>query len=579
MKVNYCDIKKLEASNEASKWWEKEVGTTKSGDKSDTKWKTLKHNGVLFPPPYEPLPEGITVLYKGKPVTLDSKNLNNPYNVSAEEAMVFYATQLERDERLSAKSKTRKKNVDKTFTNNFWNNWNIILKKTNSVIKNIKDVDFSPVIKYISKTSISKTESKKSLSKEDKEEDKKYKEENKDIYGYAIVDGVKILMGSYLVQPPGLFLGRGEQPLRGSIKARLKPEDITLNISKDSVPRCKIHNRDCKWGEIVENHDVTWIATWKNPVTNDKTYVWLKREESTWACQDDYLKFNKARKLKEKISEVRSKYMKDLVSKKKDIRQLATAVYLLDVLAIRPGTEKDEKKEADTQGLTTLKCENIKFKEDNTILISFIGKDSIKFKQEFKVEPIVYGNLKELCKGKDDSDKLFPSISATSLNDYLKTMIPDLTSKVFRTFKASSILEKELNKNIPDEDLPEHEKKILYDKVNMEVAKALNHKKLGGSDDRVVTLKKKISDLKAKKKASKTEKQKATVQKSIDKEKMKLEEAEQNISIGTSKLNYMDPRITVSWCKKAGMPIEKIYSKVQLAKFDWSMETGLTWKF
>lgn len=50
--------------------------------------------------------------------------------------------------------------------------------------------------------------------------------------------------------------------------------------------------------------------------------------------------------------------------------------------------------------------------------------------------------------------------------------------------------------------------------------------------------------------------------KSLEKEVYKVDTREQNkeIALGTSKLNYMDPRITVAWCKKNEVPIEKLFS-------------------
>lgn len=33
------------------------------------------------------------------------------------------------------------------------------------------------------------------------------------------------------------------------------------------------------------------------------------------------------------------------------------------------------------------------------------------------------------------------------------------------------------------------------------------------------------------------------------------------VSLGTSKLNYIDPRLTFAWCKKYEVPIEKMFSK------------------
>jgi DNA topoisomerase-1 len=44
------------------------------------------------------------------------------------------------------------------------------------------------------------------------------------------------------------------------------------------------------------------------------------------------------------------------------------------------------------------------------------------------------------------------------------------------------------------------------------------------------------------------------------------------IALGTSKLNYLDPRISVAWCKKYDVPLEKVYNKTQREKFRWAIE-------
>ncbi len=41
---------------------------------------------------------------------------------------------------------------------------------------------------------------------------------------------------------------------------------------------------------------------------------------------------------------------------------------------------------------------------------------------------------------------------------------------------------------------------------------------------------------------------------------------------GTSKINYMDPRITASWCKAVGLPIEKVFNQALIKKFPWASE-------
>ena len=44
----------------------------------------------------------------------------------------------------------------------------------------------------------------------------------------------------------------------------------------------------------------------------------------------------------------------------------------------------------------------------------------------------------------------------------------------------------------------------------------------------------------------------------VDKEENKT------IALGTSKLNYLDPRISVAWCKKYDVPIEKVSQGCQI---------------
>ncbi len=51
------------------------------------------------------------------------------------------------------------------------------------------------------------------------------------------------------------------------------------------------------------------------------------------------------------------------------------------------------------------------------------------------------------------------------------------------------------------------------------------------------------------------------------------------VALGTSKINYMDPRITVAWCKKVECPIEKVFPKTLVAKFPWAMGAHSTFAF
>ena len=52
-----------------------------------------------------------------------------------------------------------------------------------------------------------------------------------------------------------------------------------------------------------------------------------------------------------------------------------------------------------------------------------------------------------------------------------------------------------------------------------------------------------------------------------------------NISLGTSKTNYIDPRITVAFLKKHDIPVEKIFSTTLREKFFWAFDVNSDWQF
>ena len=52
-----------------------------------------------------------------------------------------------------------------------------------------------------------------------------------------------------------------------------------------------------------------------------------------------------------------------------------------------------------------------------------------------------------------------------------------------------------------------------------------------------------------------------------------------NISLGTSKTNYIDPRITVAFLKKHNIPVEKIFSSTLREKFFWAFNVDELWQF
>ena len=60
----------------------------------------------------------------------------------------------------------------------------------------------------------------------------------------------------------------------------------------------------------------------------------------------------------------------------------------------------------------------------------------------------------------------------------------------------------------------------------------------------------------------------------LDKLEIQKTDKDENktIALGTSKLNYLDPRISVAWCKKHEVPIERVFNKTQRQKFRWAID-------
>lgn len=60
---------------------------------------------------------------------------------------------------------------------------------------------------------------------------------------------------------------------------------------------------------------------------------------------------------------------------------------------------------------------------------------------------------------------------------------------------------------------------------------------------------------------------------------IRIRDENKEVALGTSKINYMDPRISVAWCKRCEVPIEKVFAKTLRDKFNWAMIVPPDWKF
>ncbi|XP_044473593.1 DNA topoisomerase 1 beta-like [Mangifera indica] len=550
-----------------------------SGD-GQKKWTTLVHNGVIFPPPYTP--HRVKMLYKGKPVDLTPEQ---------EEVATMYAVMLETDYMQKPK-----------FKENFWTDWRKLLGK-NHVIQNLADCDFKPIYDWHQE----QKEIKKQMSSEEKKALKEEKLKQEEKYMWAVVDGVKEKVGNFRVEPPGLFRGRGEHPKMGKLKKRIRPSDITINIGEDApIPECPIPRES--WKEVKHDNTVTWLAFWNDPINpKEFKYVFLAASSSLKG-QSDKEKYEKARKLKDYIESIRASYTKDFTSKDVARRQIAVATYLIDKLALRAGNEKDDD-EADTVGCCTLKVGNVECIPPNKLKFDFLGKDSIQYVNTVEVELPVYKAIGQFQTRKKQNDDLFDKLDTAKLNAHLKELMPGLTAKVFRTYNASITLDEMLSKETKEGDVAE--KIVVYNSANKEVAIICNHQRSVSKSHgaQMTRLTEKIEELKGVLKDLKIDLDRArkgkpplkdadgkrkrnltpeAIERKIAQTNVKVEKMERDmqtkedlktVALGTSKINYLDPRITVAWCKRHEVPIEKIFNKSLLAKFAWAMDVDPAFRF
>ncbi len=570
----------------------------------------------------------------------------------------------------------------KIFIKNFFADFKATLGRGH-VIKDFKKCDFAPIRKHLEEQKIIR----KAISDQERKANKDDRNKAMFKFGYAQVDGHIEKVGNYNMEPPGAFRGRGEHPKMGKLKSRVAPEQVSLNLSEcAAIPRCDVPGH--AWGDIRHDPRGQWLATWKENINNQSKYMQLAAQ-SSFKGKSDRFKYNKAAKLCDKIVKIRKSYKTDLKSKDKEIKQLATATWVIDRLALRVGGEKDTDEEADTVGCCSLRVEHLHFDPNNEggdnkeIELEFLGKDSMLFKQTIDfgasmynensgMGDKVYANLKSFCSKKKKTEEVFDSINPTMLNNHLKQFMDGLSAKVFRTYNASRTLQEELRKTESSisnwSNMTPAEKVVEYNNANREVAILCNHQRsvskaqetqLSNIGDKLTQLKKQKTVLKKilqvlnkgkdtdkiplkkhdeKKLAEEAAKgvEKAKMMKNKAKtndEKIKATEADEKakarkrevaaikfkqahlwdkvpskdqvakkiqnwsakiakmemdlkhkddnkeVSLGTSKINYMDPRITVAWCKRNEVPIEKVFSKTLRDKFNWAMAVVPDWEF
>jgi DNA topoisomerase-1 len=246
----------------------------------------------------------------------------------------------------------------------------------------------------------------------------------------------------------------------------------------------------------------------------------------------------------------------------------------------------------------------------------------------------IFKMLNKLLSEKSPDQDIFDKLNPTVLNSHLNKLMPKLSAKVFRTYNASIVLDGELAKM--RKTLSLEQKQLFYTEANTRVAILCNHQRAAGDHgDQIAKMEANIAIeekaiqflekalargatekvnvcqvkqfVKAKVDAASIKKgavptaeipgswEQRTMsmeqitkmldqkQKSLSKHQaqMQMKEASSTVSLSTSKVNYMDPRITIAWCKRNEIEINDncFFSKSLVVKFAWAMSAPSTYKF
>lgn len=562
---------------------------------SKGKFKTLIHNGVLFPDPYN-----------AKGYILNNVKIPNDGPDSAEEMLWHYASKLD--------TEYVKSDI---FNKNFYS----CLKKTLPLtLKKLSfPKDFIPVLIKMKKDNEQIKEEKKLFQKSHKEEIEKYKTDLKEKYGFALLNGKKQPLGTYVIEGPGIFIQRGAGPMLGMWKYRTVPEDVIINYvgDKSKEPLPPVGHR---WKKVEHNKNAMHIALYKVNIGNKFEKIKEIRfgNSSDVKADADQKKFAKAVELLQHMNEMEAYIKNGMNSDDLKTKQCGVASWLIQNTGIRVGSEKNLEIFADTVGMSTLKLKHISLIDKNYsdkyhISFDFLGKDSIRYINKIEIPYYVFKSLKSIIKNKKMEDEVFDLITADDINEFLSGCLPCVTAKLFRTAIASKLLVDAFKKQKVTKSMTLREKLHAFDMANLEVAKKLNHRKAlpKNYDEQITKLNLQIQDALLKEKET-TKKVKQNLKKIRDsisrskrllngdaletslkslkdkerKEKDKLVKAEEkvkalqdrydfknnngDIALGTSKTNYCTPEIAYSICNDLDIPIDKIYTKALQEKFAWA---------
>jgi DNA topoisomerase I len=442
-------------------------------------------------------------------------------------------------------------NIADVFAKNFWQDWKQLLPSSLQhhfvgAADNARAWDFKRLARDAScngttRASTAGSKRKKSSAKS----------------MVAIVDGTEVPISRPVVDRAGLFVGHGDtNKWEGRIRRRLTPSDVTVNLS----PVTPGDRR--KWGSVISDASVSWLAKWTDSVTGKAKYVFLAPQASANQAASK-AKFERARMYASHRPAILRKNTKGLGAADEATRQCATCMSLLDAFAIRAGHDGD----ASTRGVATLRRENVQLLPNHKVSLDFVGKDSLRFRAEARIDAAAWSNIASLIAKRNNpkpqgEPKLFWAIDARDVNAYLETLMPGLTAKVIRTYKASCRYQhtlKRLERGVKHMMTEDAARGILHTAATNAAALCNHQKTTKTCAPQLDPNRHGLHD----------------VLHRLDEARSAVAQADtQCWAKQTTIQNYIDPRITLAFCARHGVDVNTVFSPAQRKRFTWAIDEG-----
>jgi len=325
-------------------------------------------------------------------------------------------------------------------------------------------------------------------------------------YSVATVDGKRAVpISQWAVDRPGVFVGRTKfSGLTGRIRRRIGAADVTLNIGKGQRPPPAPTGE--RWGAIVHDPRVDWVASWRDPVTRVIKYA--RFAAASGGEQDASRKrFDTARDFyRTALQPLRARNSR-LLRGGSDVTSLqlqtSLCMWLIVELGLRVGSGGHGGRSAagGSYGASTLLRSHVVIVGDGVVL-DFPAKDGVRYRRTLSSadHPVAVRAFRTLLGGRRaatataasgggvGAGPLFPGIvSSATINDEIDRSTPGVTAKVVRTARASALFEATLDRLLPEKpsssssssELSPGLVKLAFTIANARVALFCNHRRAG----------------------------------------------------------------------------------------------------